>query len=240
MFFPVDPHTHTLASGHAYNTIHEMAAAANKKNISLLGITEHGPKTNGSCVPYYFQNLHLLSRQFSKVELLLGAEVSLLDYEANMDLSDAILSEMDIVIASIHNETSFGPLNADMHTAVILKAIAHPHVNIIGHPDDGRYPLHYDAVVRAAKEGNVLLELNNSSLNEKSWREHARENCLEILSLSKTYGVPVCLSSDAHNASDIGNFERLKPLLHQTEFPAELIANTTKKKFKKLLARKKR
>ena len=41
--YVLDSHTHTLASGHAYNTITEMAQAAADKGLSLLAITEHGP-----------------------------------------------------------------------------------------------------------------------------------------------------------------------------------------------------
>ena len=41
MEYIVDTHTHTIASGHAYNTILEMAKAASEKGIKLLGITDH-------------------------------------------------------------------------------------------------------------------------------------------------------------------------------------------------------
>lgn len=39
----LDVHTHTVASGHAYSTIQEMARAAADKHLQILGITEHGP-----------------------------------------------------------------------------------------------------------------------------------------------------------------------------------------------------
>ena len=56
MNFVLDVHTHTLASGHAYSTIREMAQTASEKGLKLLGITEHGPKMPGSCPRHYFQN----------------------------------------------------------------------------------------------------------------------------------------------------------------------------------------
>ena len=49
MNFVLDTHTHTVASGHAYCTIREMAKAASEKGLELLGITEHGPMMPGSC-----------------------------------------------------------------------------------------------------------------------------------------------------------------------------------------------
>ena len=44
----LDTHMHTIASGHAYSTISEMIAEAQKKGLSLIAITEHGPKLKGS------------------------------------------------------------------------------------------------------------------------------------------------------------------------------------------------
>ena len=41
MDFELDVHTHTLASGHAYGTITEMARAAKDLGLKLLGITDH-------------------------------------------------------------------------------------------------------------------------------------------------------------------------------------------------------
>ena len=48
----LDLHTHTVASGHAYCTIHEMAAAAAGKGLEILGITEHAPAMPGTAFGY--------------------------------------------------------------------------------------------------------------------------------------------------------------------------------------------
>ena len=53
----MDTHTHTLASGHAYSTIRENAAAAAGRGLELLAVTEHAPRMTGSCQAIYFQNL---------------------------------------------------------------------------------------------------------------------------------------------------------------------------------------
>ena len=45
----LDVHTHTIASGHAYATITEMASAASRQGLKLLGITEHTKGIAGSC-----------------------------------------------------------------------------------------------------------------------------------------------------------------------------------------------
>ena len=57
MKFTIDTHTHTLVSGHAYNTIDEMAAFAAEKGVTHLAITDHAPKMPGSCGYLHFLNL---------------------------------------------------------------------------------------------------------------------------------------------------------------------------------------
>ena len=68
----LDVHTHTVASGHAFSTLQEMAVAASEKGLKLLGITEHAPGIPGTCSPIYFRNLHVVPRRIYGVELLLG------------------------------------------------------------------------------------------------------------------------------------------------------------------------
>ena len=60
MNIEIDTHTHTLASGHAYNTLREMAAMAAEKGLKGLAITEHSPMMPGPCHFFYFQNLRVV------------------------------------------------------------------------------------------------------------------------------------------------------------------------------------
>lgn len=83
----LDLHTHTVASGHAYCTLREMAKAASEKGLKVLGITEHAPKMPGTCHNYYFHNLKVVPRQMYGITLLLGAELNILDFDGNVDLS---------------------------------------------------------------------------------------------------------------------------------------------------------
>ena len=70
MKIELDMHTHTLASGHAYSTIQEMARAGAEKGLKLLCITEHTPGIPGTCDPIYFRNLHVVPRQMYGIELM--------------------------------------------------------------------------------------------------------------------------------------------------------------------------
>ena len=71
----IDTHTHTIASGHAYNTILEMAKAASEKGIKILGITDHSKAMPDASGDFYFMNLKAMDREAYGVELLLGVEL---------------------------------------------------------------------------------------------------------------------------------------------------------------------
>ena len=76
----MDLHTHTIASGHAYNTRNEMIAAALEKGLEILAITEHAPAMPGSCEQIYFSNYKVLPRNHGDLTVLYGAELNILDY----------------------------------------------------------------------------------------------------------------------------------------------------------------
>lgn len=225
----LDIHTHTLASGHAYNTMMEMVQAARDKGLAVYGITEHAPKMPGTCQDFYFQNLKVVPRQYGDMRLLLGVELNILDEAGSVDLAEPYLGRMDVAIASLHTPC-IRPGSRQWNTQCVVETIKNPHIHIIGHPDDGRYPLDYEAVVQAAKEYHTLLEINNHSLEPNCSRQNARENDLEILKLCKKYKVSIILSSDAHFHTDILNHTHTYALLEETDFPQELVVNTDKEK----------
>lgn len=220
----LDLHTHTLASGHAYNTIWEMAEAASKKGLKLLGITEHAPKMPGTCHEYYFSNLKVVPREIYGVQVLFGAELNIIDTEGHVDLPQSILSDMDVAIASLHLPC-FSPATEEENTQAYLNAMKNPLIHIIGHPDDGRYPVDYKRLVFGAKEHHVLLEINDSSLNPKGFRCDTAANDRKMLELCKEYKVPVILGSDAHVRTDVGAHMRAQALLTEMNFPEELVVN---------------
>ena len=213
MKIELDVHTHTIASGHAFSTLQEMAQAAAGKGLKVLGITEHSPGIPGTCHPIYFRNLHVVPRRMYGVELLLGAEIN---------------------IAGIHSLCyEYGTIEENTHGMV--QAISNPFIHIISHPGDGTAALHFEPMVLAAKEHHTLLEINNSSLKPTRNKPDARENNLTILRLCKKYEVPVILGSDAHISFDIARYDNLYELLQLTGFPEELIMNRDVKSFKEYL-----
>ena len=215
MKIAIDTHSHTIASGHAYCTIREMASAAAKKGLQGLAITEHAPTMPGTCHPFYFSNLKVIPRQMSGVEL----------------------KEMDLVIASLHLPCFAKGATKETYTEAYLKVMENPYVNIIGHPDDGRIPVDYEKIVEAAAKYGKILEVNNSSLTPGGFRQNARENQHTILELCKKYKVPVTLASDAHVDSDVGNVRYSLEVVRECGFPEELVVNTSIEKLKNYIGR---
>ncbi len=233
----LDVHTHTLASGHAYGTIREMAQAAAEKGLKILGITEHAKGIPGTCDDIYFQNLRVVPRKMYGIELLLGSEINIIDYEGNLSLADEIIDKLDIRIAGIHSHC-YKAGTIEQNTGAVLKVIKNPRIDIISHPDDGKCPLAYEPIVKAAKENSVLLELNNNSLNPINKRLNARKNNLTMLSLCMQYDVPILISSDAHDPADIARFDFVTEVLNEIRFPEKLIMNKNAEEFKKYLLRR--
>lgn len=232
----LDSHTHTIASGHAYSTLHEMAREAADRGLSLLGITEHSMTMPGTCHEYHFHNMRMLTREMYGIQVMHGAEVNIMGYDGSLDMKDALLAQMDVVIASLHIPC-IKPGTKEENTAALLHAMENPYVNIIGHPDDSRYPVDYEKLVRKAKERKVLLELNNTSLHPKSSRKDARPNDEILLRLCMEYEAPIILGSDAHTQEDIGNFQYALPLLEEIGFPEELVVNRSVEEYKKYINR---
>lgn len=240
MKFIADTHSHSLASGHAYSTIREMAKSASEKGLKMLALTEHAPEMPGTCGLFYFMNLDVIPREMYGVEMLFGAELNIMDPSGKLDLSHKVCQELDIVIASIHPPCYGMGHTIEENTAAYVNVMNQPYVNIIGHPDDGRFPVDYEVLVRTAKKTGTLLELNNSSLRPASFREGGRENMKIMLDLCKQYEVMVTTGSDAHVDVDAGKFCYVQEVIDYCNFPRELIATTDLDKLRPYLNRYKK
>ncbi len=238
MKYILDMHTHTLASGHAYSTITEMAHAAAQSGLKLLGITEHAPMMPGTCHLYYFQNFKVIPRVMEGVHLMFGSELNIMNPDGQVDLPQEVLEKLDITIASLHTPC-MAPSSMEDNTRAYLNAIKNPCIDIIGHPDDGRYPVDYEKVVHAAGKYHTLLEINNASLNPAGFRKNTRDHDLTMLKLCKAYNVPVILGSDAHFSGDVGKFPFAGEVIREADFPDRLIVNSHRELLWDTLAYKK-
>lgn len=234
MKFVLDAHTHTIASGHAYSTLLENVAYAADMGLELLGVTDHAPAMEGGTKSAYFLNFGTIPREINGIQLRMGAELNIMDYDGNVDLDKFYLERMDYAIASLHPPCiPFG--NQDENTNAILKAMENPYIKILGHPGDPRYPIDCKAIVNKSEETGTMIEINDASLIPGGFRKGSELYITELLKLCKKKSLPVILASDAHFATHIGNFSNAVKLIEETNFPEELIINTSVEMFKKCL-----
>ena len=227
MTIEIDTHAHTLVSGHAYNTMREMVQMAAEKGLKGLALTEHAPKMPGSTNLYYFENLGVVPRKMYGIDVLLGSELNILDAAGSVDLPKSVLRKLDIAIASIHTLCFEDEWKKEPVTEAYLNAMENPWIDIIGHPDDGRYPVDYEQLAKKAKETGTVLEGNNGSLRPGGFRVDTRKNDLKMLEYCKKYEVPVTMGSDAHMDVDLADYSYALPVIEESHFPEELIVNTS-------------
>jgi len=192
-----DLHVHSNWSD-GFMTIEEIAKRAQKMGYEYVVISDH---TVGLGIARGLDEKRLLSRQkeiekvqkkYPKVKLLSSVEVNI-KANGDLDIKDWMLEKLDIVTASIH--TSFFQ-EKNVMTDRIIKAISHPHVDIIGHPS-GRiigqrepYEVDWPAIFKSAAAHKTSLEIS-AFPNRLDLRDYL---CKE----AKTYGVKFAISTDAH------------------------------------------
>lgn len=183
-------HNHTTASD-GRNTLAEMTAAAEKLGWEYLGIADHSKSS------YQANGLDeaRLRKQMAEIKALnaakrfrthvfAGVECDILS-DGRLDYDDALLGELDYVVASVHNAMTQD--EATM-TARIIRAIEHPAVTMLGHLT-GRlllrreeYRVNAGKVIDAAIAHRVVIELNASpwrlDMDWRHWRKAAEKGLL--------------------------------------------------------------
>ena len=233
----IDIHTHSIASGHAFSTVLENVHYASIKGLKYYGLSDHAPNIPGGPHSIYFRNLKVVPRTICGIEVMLGVELNILDFDGHVDLDEATMRQLDLKIASLHSLCIL-PGDIKENTRAVLGAIHNPLIDIIGHPDDGIYPLEYEPIVEAAKETNTLLEVNNNSLNPIGARKNTRGNIIKMLELCRQYEQPVVMNSDSHVFSDVGRHDFSEEVIREIGFPEELIVNRSVDVFKEYIGRK--
>lgn len=230
----IDTHTHTVSSGHAYSTVQELAQGAKANGIEMFAITDHGPAMEGASSLLHFWNLKAIPGEIYGVKIIKGVEANIIDYDGKVDIPDDVLSKLDFAIASFH-DICILPSTAEENTATLINVLKNPYIDAIAHPGNPKFQVDIEKVVRAAKEYNKLIEINNHSFFVRTGCE---ENCMEFGGKCKELGVRVVCGSDAHISFDVGRFDNIYRLLKAVEMPEELVLNTSVDKFEEYLRQK--
>jgi len=195
-----DVHMHTVETD-GRNTIEEMAEAARERGYEYMAITDHSKNlafANGLTderALEHIRRIRAVEKKMKGIRIFAGVEVDILG-DGSLDLSDSVLEQMDIVIASVHSQ--FNQDRATM-TDRLLKAIANPNTSLIGHPTGRQllrrdaYQFDFDAVLKAAAKHKVAMELN-------SYPERLDLNDVH-LRMAKQHGVKIVINTDSHHTS---------------------------------------
>ena len=188
-------------------TLREMVEACRAKGYRYMAITDHSQYlkvANGLTaerVRKQKEEIRKLNEEYDDIMILSGIEMDILP-DGTLDFDDELLSELDLVIASIHSSFS-QPQDVIMER--LKTALMNKHVDIIAHPTgrvigrrDG-YDVDMDALIQLAAETNTALELN------------ANPNRLDLaaknVKKAQEAGVTIVINTDAHSMEMLDNME---------------------------------
>lgn len=233
----IDLHTHTIASTHAYSTLLENLHYASLAGLKVMGTSDHAPQMPNVGNFTHFVNLKVLPKEVEGVRLLRGIEANILDDNGSLDIPPEAEWQLDYAIASLHTIVVYSE-DVEFNTNAIIRAMDHPLVKVIGHPEDVRYPKDFDRIAKAAAEKGVALELNNSSLDPNSFRKNGRESMKELISACLRHDTKIILGTDSHFATAIGDFTAVLAIMEEVALPPERVVNHSVEALEELLGKK--
>ena len=222
-----DLHTHTVASGHGYSTVTEVASAAAARGLELVAVTDHGPNVPGGAHLWYFWNMKVIPSVLNGVRILKGCEANpCLETENGIDLPDEMLSMLDFVAVGLHPQCGFDEGDRAKNTEALLRVIENPFVDMITHPgNEAEFPVDIDAAVAAAVRHGVILELNNYSFDPRSGRNISVAREREFAEAARDAGASIAVNSDAHYHLLVGEFSNALAVAEELAFPEDRIVN---------------
>ncbi|MEM1416288.1 MAG: PHP domain-containing protein [Myxococcota bacterium] len=197
-------HNHTTASD-GTASLAEMRAAAAARGLRYLGITEHSETAHyaggldAARLEAQRAEIAALNAEGHRCTLLTGVESDILA-DGALDYPDAVLAELECVVASVHRRHGQG---AEAMTARMVRAARHPRTAVIGHPTGrlllGRAPTELDvaALLDACAESGCAIELNANPQRLDLSATHA--------AMARERGVLVSIAADAHAPAELEN-----------------------------------
>lgn len=233
----VDTHTHTILSGHAWSTLTENCIAAKNRGLKGLCLTEHAPGIECGAPSFIPHSQRMLPDFVEGVRVYKGVEINILDHQNHLDIPPDYLKLCEFAIASIHAHMFPERADREANTNTYLEILRNPWIDILGHADDPSVPCDFEALVAQAKRYGKLLELNNNSTT--AHRPGSLPSLRKYILCCKRNRQRVCVASDAHFHTMVGNVTPLMALLDELEFPEELIVNLRQDRFEDYLRERK-
>lgn len=242
-----DVHTHTLFSRHAYSTVAENVACAQKQGLELLGITEHYSSMLFEEQTLrnfqYFINLKIWPREVDGLRLYHGCEADIVDPEGHLfgwdipvgehitgqpmhrehTLKEECFRECDYAIVSVHRKDFTQDRTPAQNAQMYIHALEDPKVIILGHIGRSGVDFELDPVLEAARDLHKLIEINEHSLDSHN-RPKSIGPCTRVAERCAELGVSISFGSDAHICYSVGKSPYVSDLLEEIHFPEELVA----------------
>jgi DNA polymerase (family 10) len=184
-------HCHSTWSSDGKSTIEEMALASKALGSPFLVLTDHSHYLRDARMEAQWEEIEAVNGRVKPFKVLRGVEANI-RADGSVDVDDAILAELDWVVASLHVAFDRSP------TERLLSAIEHPHVDCIGHLTGrklnrrGGAEIDVEKVVARAAETGTALEINSQPDRLDMRDVHAR--------LAGEAGVRIPITTDAHSA----------------------------------------
>jgi DNA polymerase (family 10) len=198
-----DLHMHTDATD-GRDTIRQMADAAMARGLKYIAITDHSKNlamTNGlddARALAHVKRIREVDKEMrGGIRVLAGIEVDILA-DGALDLEDATLAEMDVVVASVHSHFN---QTAEEMTARVLRALENPQVRILGHPTGRKllsregYAIDIEQVLQRAAALGVAVEHNASPARADLSDLHLRR--------AHELGCKIVVDTDAHATEEL-------------------------------------
>jgi len=228
-------HMHTVETD-GKCTIDEMAEAAKQRGYQYIAITDHSKNlafANGlddKRAVEHIARIRAANEQIGSITIMAGIEVDILA-DGELDLSDDVLEQMDVVVASIHSAFNQEP---QQMTDRLLRALDNKNVSILGHPT-GRlllrrdaYSFDMNAILKSALQNKVAMELN-------AYPDRLDLNDVH-LRMARERGVKIVINTDAHHTS---HFEKIKYGILQARrawlTPADVLNTLPEKEFRRVM-----
>ncbi|UCG89432.1 MAG: DNA polymerase/3'-5' exonuclease PolX [Gemmatimonadota bacterium] len=185
------------------NTLEEMLEACVARGYEYFAITDHSKALamtgglDGAKLREQWTEIDEIAERHPGIEIMRGMEVDILG-DGALDLEDAMLAQLDIVLISVHSRFDLPPGD---QTERIIKALGHPAVNVLAHPTgrqiNRRDPMQFDldAVLQSAADSGVAVELN-------AHPDRLDLNDVQLMR-ARELGCDIVISTDAHRTTDL-------------------------------------
>lgn len=219
-----DMHTHTLASGHAYSTLNELAQEAARKGLLAIAMTDHGPSLPGGPHPFHFGALRFIPRYLHGVRIFTGIEANIIDVNGNIDLPQNY-AHIEFIMAGFHEDCGFASAGEKLNTIALLAVMENPNVKAISHPGNPLFPINMKEIVTTAALTGTALEINDSSFHQS--RSGSKPYCEKLALLAAEAGAPIIIGSDAHIAQGVGCFSHALEIIRNSNINEEQVVNSS-------------